>query len=422
MKEEFLHYVWQYKKFALSGLTTAQGDHLQILHIGNSLQQAGPDFFNAQIIIGNQKWAGNVEIHLNSSNWYSHRHERDQNYDNVILHVVWKHDAEVFRKDNSEIPVLELQHYVSADLLYQYQKLQTKKSWINCENAIKAIPQFVMLNWTERLFFERLERKIEPISVLLNDNQNNWEATLFCLLAKNFGLNVNGEIFMKMAQSIPFSVIRKEAFDVQYLEALFFGLAGMLPQDTQDNYVKELKDLYDYLTIKYQLEVTNFQPVAFFRLRPDNFPTIRLAQLAMLYHLQRNLFSKVIQAKSPQEFYKIFDVSVSDYWLVHYNFEKISKWKEKSLSKAFIDLLVVNAIIPLQFAYDKSLGKDISEDSIRILEQIVPESNSIIAKFKDFGIEARNTFETQALLQLKNEYCDANRCLQCAVGMELLKN
>ena len=422
MKEEFLHYVWQYKKFAFSGLKTVQGDSLQILHTGNSLQQAGPDFFNAQVIIGNQKWAGNIEIHLHSSHWYSHHHEKDENYDNVILHVVWKHDAEVFRKDNSEIPVLELQQYVAGNLLHHYQELQTKKAWINCENDIQTIPQFVMLNWKERLFFERLERKIKPITNILQENQNNWEATLFCLLAKNFGLNVNGEMFMKIAQSIPFSVIRKEAFDVQYLEALFFGHAGLLPSDSQDNYVKELYDLYDYLTIKYQLERNSYQSVAFFRLRPDNFPTIRLAQLAMLYHKQRNLFSKVIHVKSLPEFYSLFDVSVSEYWLKHYNFEKPSKFKEKSLSKAFIDLLVINAVIPLQFAYDKSLGKDFVEDHIRVLEQIIPENNAVIDKFKEFGIDAANAFETQALLQLKKEYCDVNKCLQCAVGMELLKN
>ncbi|MFC4817709.1 DUF2851 family protein [Flavobacterium sp. GCM10023249] len=422
MKEDFLHYVWQHKKFALSGLKTAQGDFLQILNTGYSLQQAGPDFFNAQIVIGNQKWAGNVEIHLSSSNWYSHRHESDLNYDNVILHVVWNHDAEVFRKDNSEIPVLELRNYVSLELMNQYQQLRSKKSWINCENGIRTIPQFAMLNWEERLFFERLERKMQPITALLRGNQNNWEATLFCLLAKNFGLNVNGEAFIAIAKAIPFSVIRKEAFDVQYLEALFFGLVGILPQNSQDNYVKELKDLFDYLTIKYQLETINFQPVTFFRLRPDNFPTIRLAQLAMLYHQQRNLFAKVIQAKSPNDFYAIFDVSVSDYWLVHYNFEKRSKQKGKVLSKAFIDLLVINAIVPLQFAYGKSIGKDVLEDPISILERIEPEENSIILKFREFGLEPRNALESQALLQLKNEYCDTNRCLQCAVGIELLKN
>ncbi|MCL9807337.1 DUF2851 family protein [Flavobacterium amniphilum] len=422
MKEDFLHYVWQYKKFAFSGLRTVQGELLQILDTGNSLRQSGPDFFNARIILDDQKWAGNVEIHLKSSDWYLHHHERDQHYDNVILHVVWKHDAGVFRKDNSEIPVLEICHFVSPDLIRDYQKLQARKSWVNCENEIKTIPQFLMQNWNERLFFERLERKVEPINALLKESNNDWEATFFCLLAKNFGLNVNGEPFYRIACSIPFSVIRKESFDVQYLEALFFGQAGFLTSESQDNYVKELKDLHDYLSIKYQLEKNVHPPIEFFRLRPDNFPTIRLGQLAMLYHRHRNLFSKIITIKTLPEFYALFDVSVSSYWELHYNFEKSSKLKDKTLSKSFVDLLIINTVIPFKFAYDLFLGKDISEEHINILQKIAPESNSIINKFKEFGIEAVNAFETQSLLQLKNVYCDKNRCLECAVGIELLKN
>jgi hypothetical protein len=422
MKEEFLHYVWQYKKFAFSRLRTVQGESLQILDIGNSLQQSGPDFFNARIILDNQKWAGNVEIHLKSSDWYLHHHERDSHYDNVILHVVWKHDAAVFRKDNSEIPVLELCHYVSSDLIHEYQKLQTRKSWINCENDIKTISKFLMQNWNERLFFERLERKVKPITALLEDTENDWEAAFFCFLAKNFGLNVNGEAFYEIARSIPFQVVRKESFDVQYLEALFFGQAGFLKADSQDNYVKELKELFDYLSIKYQLEKDFHFSIEFFRLRPDNFPTIRLAQLAMLYHSERHLFSKIIAAKSLPEFYVLFDISVSEYWEQHYNFEKSSKLKDKSLSKSFVDLLIINTVIPFKFAYDMFLGKDVSEDHVRILQKIMPENNSVISKFKDFGIEAVNAFETQSLLQLKNVYCDKNRCLECVIGMELLKN
>ena len=422
MKEEFLHYLWQYGKFAFSDLRTVQGESLQILDTGSTLQQSGPDFFNARIILDNQKWAGNIEIHLKSSDWYQHHHEIDRHYDNVILHVVWEHDAGVYRRDNSEISVLELNQYVSTDLVQQYENLQIRKSWINCENDIRSVPQFLMQNWSERLFFERLERKIQPINALLKETQNDWEATLFCLLAKNFGLNVNGEAFFKIARSIPFSVIRKESFDVQYLEALFFGQAGFLKEDSQDNYMKELKDLFDYLSIKYQLETDFHFMVEFFRLRPDNFPTIRLGQLAMLYHQQRNLFSKIITAKSLPEFYVLFDVSVSLYWEQHYNFEKSSKFKDKSLSKSFIDLLIINTVIPFKFAYDKFLGKDFTEDYISILQRIGPEKNTIISKFKECGIEAANAFATQSLLQLKSTYCDKNRCLDCVVGIELLKN
>jgi len=191
MKEDFLHYVWQNKKFDFANLQTSRGEFLQILQAGNYLQRAGPDFFNAHIIIGNQKWAGNIEIHLKSSDWYLHHHETDKNYDNVILHVVWEYDVDVLRKDNSEIPVLELKGYVAKNLIQQYQQLKLQKSWINCENDIQKIPQFVLKNWQERLFFERLERKSNPILELLEANNYDWEATLFCFLSKNFGLNTN---------------------------------------------------------------------------------------------------------------------------------------------------------------------------------------------------------------------------------------
>ena len=422
MKEDFLHYVWQYRKFAFSRLRTVQGESLQILDVGNSIQHSVPGFFNARIILENQKWAGNIEIHFKSSDWYLYHHGRDSYYDNVILHVVWKHDAGVFRKDNSEIPVLELCHFVSPDLIHEYQKLQARKSWINCEKDIKAIPRFLMQNWNKRLFSERLERKMAPINALLKESSNDWEATFFCLLAKNFGLNVNGGTFFKIARSIPFHVIRKESFDVRCLEALFFGQAGFLTGDSQDDYMKELKDLYDYLSVKYQLKNDFNLRIEFFRLRPDNFPTIRLGQLAMLCHRQRNLFSKIIAAKSLPDFYALFDISASGYWEQHYNFEKSSKLKDKSLSRPFVDLLIINTVIPFKYAYDMFLGKNISEDYVRILQEIKPEDNSVISKFKDFGMNPVNAFETQSLLQLKNIYCDKNRCLECVIGVELLKN
>lgn len=422
MREDFLHYVWQNKKFDFANIFTTEGESLQILNTGNYLQQSGPDFFNAQIVIGNQKWAGNIEIHLKSSDWYLHHHETDKNYDNVILHVVWEHDTDVFRKDNVAIPVLELKKYVSTDLIHQYQRLKAQKSWINCENDLQSVPQFVLKNWQERLFFERLERKSNPILQLLEASHNDWEATFFCFLAKNFGLNTNGESFFQIAQSAPFSVIRKESFDVQYLEALLFGQANLIPVNSEDNYVRDLHNLYNYLAIKYKLEKKTSEPIQFFRLRPDNFPTIRLAQLAMLYHVQRNLFSKVIAAKPIAELYKLFDVSVSEYWLRHYNFEKPSKYKEKGLSKSFIDLIIINTVIPFQFAYERSLGKEDSEENIDLLIQIQPEKNAIVDKFKDFGIACNSAFETQALLQLKKEYCEKGKCLQCAIGLALLKN
>ena len=421
MKEDFLHYLWKFKKFDTLNLKTSNGEEILIVNVGHYLELAGPDFFNAQIIIGDQKWAGNVEIHLKSSDWYVHHHERDVNYENVILHVVWEHDTEIFRKNNSEIPVLELRQYVDTATIANYQSLVSPKSWIFCEKQLNEIDDFTFKNWQERLFFERLERKSKPIFELLEQTNQDWEAVLFCLLAKNFGLNTNGELFLKIAQSIPFSVIRKESFEVENLEALLLGSAGVLDIGKEDTYFKDLKFRYFYLLQKYQLEKNSVEPVQFFKHRPDNFPTIRLSQLANLYHSQQNLFSIISTSNSLVTIYKTFEVAVSAYWQNHYQFDKESPKKLKKLSKSFVDLIVINTIIPLQFAFAKSQGKENSEDLIKLLNEVAPEKNAITDKFSFFGIYPKNAFESQSLLQLKNEYCNKSRCLECAIGMQLLK-
>ncbi|MQP25561.1 DUF2851 family protein [Flavobacterium sp. LMO8] len=422
MKEDFLHHVWQFKKFDIANLKTTKGESIQILNSGQYLQLAGPDFFNAQLIIGNQKWAGNVEIHLKSSDWYVHHHEKDSNYDSVILHVVWEHDVPVFRKDNSEIPTLELKEHVVLSDLHKYQSLISQKSWIYCENDIGKVDDFVFKNWQERLFFERLERKSIEIVKLLQDSNNDWEAVLFCLLAKNFGLNTNGILFQNMAKSIPFSVIRKESFSVENLEALFFGQANMLEANFQDNYIKKLQQDYNYQIHKYQIPKKMFEKVEFFKHRPDNFPTIRLAQLAALYHKEQNLFSKIISISKISDIYNLFKVEVSSYWETHYNFDKVSVLKKKKLSIAFIDLILLNTIIPVRFTYEQSLKKENAQEIINFVEVIEPEKNIIVDKFSAIGIVAKNAFETQSLLQLKKEYCEAKKCLECAIGIHLLKN
>lgn len=421
MKEDFLHYLWQYKKFDFSNLKTFDGELLTIINSGYYSQKAGPDFFNAQIIIGSQKWAGNIEIHLKSSDWYVHHHEKDENYESVILHVVWENDSPIFRKDNSELPVLELKHYVSKEMLAGYQSLLQPKSWIYCEKEIATIDSFVFKNWQERLFFERLERKSIPIQQLLDATENDWEAVLFCMLAKNFGLNTNGESFLKIAKSIPFSIIRKEGFEVANLEALFFGFAELFPENLEDTYSRDIKSRFDYILHKYQLEKVIIPPVQFFKHRPDNFPTIRLAQLAMLYHLQRNLFSQIIVAKNLADFYELFGGIISEYWQTHYQLDKESPKKRKQFSKSFVDLLIINTIVPIQFSYAKSQGKEVSEGILALLQEVSPEKNVVIEKFNAFGVASTSAFATQSLLQLKNEYCNFSKCLQCAIGIQLLK-
>ena len=421
MKEDFLHHVWQFKKFDIANLKTTKGESIQILNSGQYLQLAGPDFFNAQLIIGNQKWAGNVEIHLKSSDWYVHNHEKDSNYDSVILHVVWEYDMPIFRKDNSEIPTLELKEYVALSDLHKYQSLVSHKSWIYCENEIQNVDEFIFKNWQERLFFERLERKSQLIFELAEDSNQDWESVLFCLLAKNFGLNTNGEMFYKVAKSIPFSVVRKESYSLESLEALLLGQANLLSHDFQDSYAKQLQKSYAYLIQKYQLHEKVAGSVEFFKHRPDNFPTIRLAQLANLYFHRKNLFSLVINCNSVNELYQVFNVGVSHYWQTHYSFDKESSKKIKKLSKSFIDLLVINAIIPLRFAYARSQQKEITQELIDLAITITSEQNVIIEKFEVFGIRSKNVYESQALLELKKNYCDYKKCLECAIGHFILK-
>ncbi len=422
MKEDFLHYLWRYRKFPLTGLRTTSGEKLQILHTGQYLQRAGPDFFNAQVIIGSQKWAGNIEIHLNSADWYIHHHHDDDAYDNVILHVVWTHDDAIFRKDNTEIPTLELQTYISSDLIHNYESLTHPKSWIYCEKQLVSIDPFIMRNWMERLFIERLERKSEAILALLESKTRDWDAVLFSLLAKNFGLNTNGITFQEMAEVLPFSIIRKEHFELRNLEALFFGSCRLLSEEKQDSYFHDLKNRFEYLSEKYNLRKTSTTPLQFFRLRPDNFPTVRLAQLAMLYHKKENLFDKLINTDVVAEIYSLFNVAVSDYWQTHYQFDRVSPLKKKALTQSFIDLIIINTLIPFRFAYSKSQGKDVIESLMTLLQSLPPETNSVLDKFSSFGVKPKNAFDSQALLELKNEYCSKSRCLECAIGDTLLKS
>lgn len=422
MKEDFLHYIWKFKKFNSLNLKTAQGELVTIIKSGDYLELSGPDFFNAHIEIGNQKWAGNVEIHLKSSDWYLHNHESDPAYKNVILHVVWENDTAIFRENNTEIPVLVLKDFVAREIVESHNELVTPKTWISCESGLQEIDKFVFKNWQERLFFERLERKSKFVYQLLEETNQDWEAVLFCLLAKNFGLNTNGNSFLQISKAIPFSIIRKESFEIENLEALLFGTSNLLEAEKEDVYYKDLKFRYFYLLHKYQIEKTYTEPLQFFKLRPDNFPTIRLSQLAALYNKHQNLFSKIISLKSVDSVYRLLNVTTSPYWQNHYQFDKESPKKSKMLSKSFIDLLIINTIIPLQFAYSSIMGESIAEDLIDFMNEVTSEKNAIIDKFNSFGIKAKTAFESQTLLELKNEYCERKACLKCAIGLELLKN
>ncbi len=420
MKEDFLHYIWKHKRFETSNLKTTIGEEVVLINVGNYVQRSGPDFFNAQILIANQLWAGNVEIHINASDWYLHYHETDPAYDNVILHVVWNHDCEIFQRDNTPIPTLELQHYIDPSTISNYKELSTPKSWIFCEKSLPEISQFTIDNLLERLFLERLITKSDLLSELLENSTNDWDAVLFKMLAKNFGLNSNGEAFLEIATRIPYHVLRKEIHNRNSIEALFFGFAGLLTENKQDNHYRFLQVTFERLCHKFQLAL-NSSKVEFFKHRPDNFPTIRLSQLAGLIQ-QSQLFSKIINSANREELHSYLQSTVSDYWQTHYVFDKESSKRNKKLSNAFIDLLIINTVIPLKFAYARAQGLEITEDLIALLSELDPESNIIIEKFANFKITARNAYESQALIHLKKNYCDKMRCMECAIGTEILKN
>ncbi|WP_111306690.1 DUF2851 family protein [Confluentibacter sediminis] len=421
MKEDFLHYIWKHKKLDLSDIKTTENEIVNVHSVGQHNLNSGPDFFNARLEIDTQLWAGNVEIHVKSSDWFLHNHELDKAYDNVILHVVWEHDTDVFRKDNSKIPTLELKHYVSKMALYNYDKLFSKSNkWINCEHDFSSVSDFEITNWLERLYFERLERKTEDINALLMVSKNDWEAVLFKMLAKNFGLKVNGEAFLSLANSIDFSIVRKTQTNKTNLEALIFGQAGLLEEDVQEPYFLELLREYEFLQKKFTLSNTNVMPIQFFRLRPPNFPTIRLSQLATLYYKNQNLFSKIIEINTLDDFYDLFAVATSTFWETHYTFGKYSKMSKKTLTKSFIDLLLINTIIPLKFSYAKFQGYNIDDSIIKLIEAIASEKNSIIEKFNSLKLVSKSALQSQGLIQLKNEYCNKNKCLQCVIGSSIL--
>jgi len=423
MREDFIHYLWKHKKIDSKIIETTNNEPLSIISVGSHNFNSGPDFFAAQIKIGEQLWAGNVEVHKKSSDWFVHNHEKDSNYDNVILHVVWEHDVDVCRRDNTVIPTLELKSYVPQESLNKFNTLfDSGEKWINCEDHFMTVDQFIISNWLERLYLERLERKSLGVYELLELSKNNWEAVLFKSLTKNFGLKVNGDSFFSLANSFDFSIVRKLQSKPLAIEALFFGQAKLLEETIEEPYFIQLKKEYQFLKQKFNCSNETIVPIQFFRLRPLNFPTIRLSQLAMLYHKIPHLFSRIIEASTLDEFYSIFNIETSSFWENHYTFNKESKRSKKKLSKAFIDLLLINTIIPIKYSYAKQQGKIIDIELTELIEQITSEKNSIITKFNSIKPISKSALASQALLQLKTEYCDKNKCLHCAIGNAIIKN
>ena len=420
MKEDFLHYLWKYKKVPLS-CQLSTGESLEIMSFGQYNTLSGADFFNANLLIGGQQWAGNVEMHLKSSHWYAHGHQQDPAYRNVILHVVWEHDIEVFDANNQPIPTLELKNVIAPELLSRYQtSLGAPYEFIPCEKDYKSTPEMILLSWNERLFVERLEEKSAFIAEVWQEAQWDWEKVLFLLLLKYFGGVVNGEAFLEIGRQLDFSIIRKECSHPLHLEALFLGRANLLPEEGEHTYIKDLQQHYAYLKQKYNLQdittVINFRG-----LRPQSFPTIRLSQLAQVYEQRESLFSKTLEITDWHTLLALFKVGVSDFWETHYTFHKVSPKVKKPISATLLQLLLINVVIPIQYFYYKTLGKEITETLIKIIKGLPAERNGVVDAFQRLGAKVETAFDSQVLLQQHKQYCKDKRCLDCAIGVALLR-
>ncbi len=416
MTERLLQFIWQFQYFNKSELLVVSGEPLQVLHPGQHNSNQGPDFQNAKIRIQKTTWAGNIELHLKTSDWLKHNHQNDSNYGNVILHVVWEHDAVV-----NDLPVLELKNKVPKILLRRYEDLMHAAGFIPCEKSIQTIPAITWRSWKERLLAERLLRKASIVNTFLQQNNYHWEETFWWLLARNFGMKVNADAFEAIARSVPLNVLAKQKQQIHQLEALLLGQGALLEEKFKEDYPKLLQREY-----RFQQKKLGIKPVAlslhFLRMRPGNFPTIRLAQLAMLVHNSAHLFSKIKEAASSKEVKEWFDVTANDYWHYHYRIDETSAFRKKKLGAAMIDNIIINTVVPVIFAYGSYHKEQKYKDkALQWLEETVAEKNAITNGFTRLGIENKNAFDSQALIELKNEYCSKKRCLNCGVGYLLLK-
>lgn len=422
MTEDFLHYLWKYSLLD-QPLLLNNGERCQVIKAGTHNSHAGPDFLDARIRIGETLWAGNVEIHINASDWYHHEHQKDDAYDNVILHVVFVEDKTVRRKSGEAIPTLELSGKFDTMLLRRYQTLMENKSWVACESLINTVDRMTQNAWLDRVLVERLEKRTREIAERLEFNKGDWAETFYQVLARNFGFRVNALPMELLARSLPVNVLAKHMDQPEQIEALLFGQSGLLAGKSRDRYFVQLKSEYLFLQKKYSLEPMDQHLWRFLRLRPSNFPTIRISQFSALIFRSSHLLSKVLSIDSVTELSDLFQCSASDYWTDHYTFGKLKKGKPKRLGKSGITLILINTVIPFLFAYGQQKGKaDYTDRALKFLEKLPGESNSIIQQWAKFGLNTRSAFQTQALLELKRNYCDHKRCLQCGIGARLVRS
>lgn len=422
--EELLHYVWKHKLFPLKELETTKGSKVEVIDPGLHNHGSGPDFFNAKVKIDGQLWVGNVEIHVRASDWFRHHHEVDEAYSNVILHVVGISDMEVPVPNGSRL-IPQLQLDVPDEVKNNYDELSRTDQFPRCWDVVPSFPRLTVHSWLSALQVERLEERSSAVRERWIKHGKNWEETFFVTIARNFGFGKNGDAFERWANSFPLMALGKHRDSLFQIEAVFFGQAGMLeePHDEWGDYYEKLRGEYQFLRHKFSLKPIDSTAFKFMRLRPENFPQVRIAQLAMLYYSGGLSLSKLLSAKDMSGMYELFNTSVSDYWKHHYTFKKDeSPESDKRLSKSSIDLIVINSVVPLLFAYGRYKGEDtLCDRSFELIEEIKAENNKYICNWKEAGIQCQSAADSQALMQLSTKYCEPRNCLRCRFGFEYIR-
>ena len=423
ISEKLLQFIWQRQYFRSQDLHTVDGDTLEIIHPGKNNSNQGPDFSEGRIKIGRTIWVGNIELHVLASHWIVHRHSDDLNYANIILHVVWKNDMPVKDGSGKYISCLELQPLVSVLMLNRYTELMNNKGFVPCENHLPLLSHLAWLNWKERLLIERLDRKSTGILQLLRQANYHWEEIFWWLLARNFGTKVNTELFEQVAKTVSVNILAKHKNQLHQLEALLLGQAGMLHRfEFEEDYPQLLQREYRFLQKKYGLVPAVIQP-AYLRMRPANFPTVRLAQLSVLVHQSNHLFSKIKEIKQVDELKKLLQVTANDYWHYHYRFDEITPYRPKNLGIQMVENIIINTIAPIIFAYGVYNNNMLyKQKAIQWLNELPAEKNAITKCWELFSVTNNNAMESQGLIELMNTYCNHKRCLDCAVGTKMLKD
>ena len=424
LKEEFLHYIWKYKLYQTFELKSTEGYPVQILNSGIHNTNSGPDFFNGKIKVGDTIWVGNIEIHVKSSDWIKHHHQSDKAYNNVILHVVYQYDQPVYDKNGNLIPTIELKGLIDEKLFNKYDKLLNAfhLNWIPCENQINGVDHFTIKTWLSRLAIERLENKSIEINKLLKSNKNDWEQTFYQYLFKYFGLKINAYPFEQLAINTPLKIIEKH-HNLFSIEALLYGQAGFLEENIEDEYYNQLKKEYHFLKNKFHLNPFDKSLWKLLRLRPSNFPAIRISQMAQLLNNNSRLCSKIIETETVSEIQNFFAVSASQYWNTHYQFNVQAKQNRiKNLGKNTINNIIINVIVPFTFVYGKiKQDENLTDKALNLMENIKPENNAIIKKWAELGLKPDNAMQTQSLIELKNNYCSPKKCLNCSIGNKIFQ-